>query len=79
MSREEVWYRCHMTILMQDVVTAQSHETRLDRGEVPAHRATHWVDWVVGVLLWGSVLMAASGLGLLLEAIVDTVRHGHPR
>jgi hypothetical protein len=68
-----------MTILMQDVVTAQSHETRLDRGEVPAHRATHWVDWVVGVLLWGSVLMAASGLGLLLEAIVDTVRHGHPR
>jgi hypothetical protein len=32
-------------------------------------------DWVVYV----AVLAAASGFGLLLEAVVDTVRYGHPR
>jgi len=30
-------------------------------------------------VLWGAVLMTASGAGLLLEAIIDTVRFGHPR
>lgn len=43
-------------------------------------RATHWVVNVVADgVVWISVLAAASGLGLLLEAIVDTVRYGHPR
>lgn len=31
-----------------------------------------------GVLLI-ALLAAASGTGLLLEAIVDTIRYGHPR
>jgi hypothetical protein len=37
------------------------------------------LNWVGDGMLWIAVLMAASGAGLLLEAIVDTVRYGHPR
>lgn len=81
-----------MTITMYDVEVARSHETFLEyreqialpRVEVESrwHRwltASHWVDVATGVVLWGALLMAASGLGLLLEAIADTVRYGAPR
>lgn len=30
-------------------------------------------------MLWIPVLAATSGVGLLLEAIIDTIRYGHPR
>lgn len=37
------------------------------------------VDGFIFLALWGSVLATASGAGMLLEAIVDTIRYGHPR
>ena len=36
-------------------------------------------DVAVDMVVWGAVLMTASGLGMFLEAVVDTVRYGHPR
>lgn len=33
----------------------------------------------VGIVLWCGLLMIALPLGMLLEAVVDTVRYGHPR
>lgn len=79
-----------MTTTMEDVAIAASHETRLDRGEVLARPRPHWVvggqvavAWVMNQvtdgIVWVAVLAGASGLGLLLEAIYDTVRYGHPR
>lgn len=83
MSEREVLYYDGMTTLTQDEVTqAIEHETRLVREPVrPRSKwltAPHWVDVGVATVLWGAVLMTASGLGLLLSAIVDTVRYGHP-
>jgi len=64
-------------------MTVKTHVTLITRTVVRARSkwliASHWVDLAVGAILWGAVLMAASGLGLLLEAIVDTVRYGAPR
>jgi hypothetical protein len=72
-----------MTITMRDVETEQVHEVHIIEGWVrPRSRwltASHWVDVAVDAVIWGTVLMAASGAGLLLEAIIDTARFGHPR
>jgi hypothetical protein len=68
---------------MQDVATAVDHETHLARGERRVRSrwltVTHWMDLGVDALVWIAVLAAASGAGLLLESIVDTVRYGAPR
>lgn len=37
------------------------------------------LDVAVDAVVFGAVIMIASPLGQLLEAIVDTVRYGHPR
>lgn len=69
------------TVTTEDIKIATSHETRLDRHEISAAgrgSPTGW-SWVEWLFLGIPVLMAASGLGLLLEAIVDTLRYGHPR
>jgi hypothetical protein len=84
-----------MTMLTQeDVKQALSHEFQIkelhgrefrvrtgDRWIVTKLRllTTHWVDVGVDAVIWLAVLAAASGAGLLLEAVVDTVRYGHPR
>lgn len=68
---------------MEDVRTATEHEIHLDERWVRTRSKwltpTHWVDIAVTGLLWIPVVLAASGLGQLLEAIYDTVRYGHPR
>lgn len=73
-----------MTITTQDVVQATAHETRgIEYDDTPVVKARRNIDWadfaVLAVFVWFPLIMAASGLGLLLEAIVDTVRYGHPR
>lgn len=72
-----------MTILMKDTVRAADNEIHIIEGWVrPRSKwltASHWVNIVVDGVVWLAVLMAASGLGLLIEAIYDTVRYGHPR
>ena len=75
-----------MATTMEDVRTAASNETRLSRGEIRVRPRPHWVvrrrkwvmDQVTDAVVWIAMLAAASGLGLLLSAIVDTVRYGHP-
>lgn len=73
-----------MTTTTTDVRLAAEHETRVERvvvvGKVKSKwlTASHWVDVAVSAVLWGAVAMGASGLGLLLDAIVSTVRYGHP-
>lgn len=37
------------------------------------------LDLLTTGIVWAAVLMMAYGLGNLAEAIVDTVRYGHPR
>lgn len=37
------------------------------------------MDLLTTGIVWAAVLMTAYGLGNLAEAIVDTVRYGHPR
>lgn len=37
------------------------------------------IDFVVDAVIIAGVLMIASPLGMLLEAVVDTIRYGHPR
>ncbi len=37
---------------------------------------TRLVDWATGAILWGAVLMAASGAGLLGARILETLQHG---
>jgi hypothetical protein len=37
------------------------------------------LDVAVDAIVWGAVLMTAYGAGEFLEAVVDTVRYGHPR
>jgi len=77
-SREEVWYNDHMTILTHDVELAKTHETAITRPVMKMRSkwltASHWVELAVSAVLWGSLLMAASGLGLLLDAMWETVR-----
>jgi len=75
-----------MTITTQDVVKATAHETRdFEYGATPLVKPSRiktisWADVGISlVFIWFPTLMAASGLGLLLEAIVDTVRYGAPR
>jgi hypothetical protein len=67
-----------MTILTHDVELARTHETVITRPVVRMRgrwlTATHWVELVVSAVLWGSLLMVASGLGLLLDAMWETVR-----
>lgn len=68
---EEVLYGCSMVTMIMKVGSVGRQVRRV---------ATHWVMNVVADgILWIGVLMAASGFGLLLEAIVDTMRYGHPR
>jgi len=85
-----VLYNGHMTITTKDMRIAASHEVRLDVAhaavEVVARPLPHWVvagrKWLMNQvtdgIVWIAVLSSASGLGLLLSAIVDTVRYGHP-
>lgn len=74
-----------MTISTNDVMIATTHEVRgLEWNEAPipakARRVISWADVGISlVFLWLPLLLGASGLGLLLEAILDTVRYGHPR
>jgi len=37
------------------------------------------VDWAVDAVVWLAVLAIASPLGMLVEAVVDTIRYGHLR
>lgn len=39
----------------------------------------HAVEWFVSAVLWGSVLSIAWAGSNLVEAIIDTIRYGHPR
>jgi len=72
-----------MTILVRDIVRAADNEIHITEGWVrPRSKwltASYWVNVVTDGVVWLAVLMAASGAGLLLEAIYDTVRYGHPR
>jgi hypothetical protein len=73
------------TITTEDVRLAASHETRLERQEMRP-RWWHWwqvpwkvwrtrlLEWLVGAVLWGGLLMIASPLGQLLSAMWDTVQ-----
>jgi len=73
------------TITTEDVRLAAAHETRLERVEM-RHRWWHWwqvpwkawrtrlLEWLVTAVLWGGLLMIASPLGQLLEAMWNTAR-----
>lgn len=85
MSREETWYIVLMTIMItvEDVQQVVGDEVHLKVVEVRPSRwgvVAHWVkNAIADGILWIAVLLTASGVGLLLEAIYDTMRWGHPR
>jgi hypothetical protein len=61
------------------MIAARVNAERVIRARNRWLTLAHWASIVADAILWGALLMAASGLGLLLEAIADTIRYGAPR